>query len=95
MPLMTWLSEHVSATINGFHAHDDGVTAYQRSRGQPFNAYALEVCERVFYAVLKKARTKHDKRWNDGVYLGSSRSSNEHFVGRSSGHVGKARGLAR
>ena len=94
-PIMKWLCEHVAATINRFHVHDDGKTAYQRTHGQPYPGYVLEFGERVFYFVLKRSRTKLDRRWNDGVYLGSSQSSNEHFIGLSSGNVVRARGLAR
>ena len=47
-PILKWLCEHTAATINRFHVHDDGMTAYQRSPGQPFSGYVLEFGERVF-----------------------------------------------
>ena len=94
-PIMKWMCEHAAATINRFHVHDDGQTAYQRSHGHPFSGYVLEFGEKVFYYVLKRARTKLDRRWNDGIYLGSSQPSNEHFVGLASGKVVRVRGLAR
>ena len=93
--IIRWLCARTAATINRSHVHDDGMTAYQRSHGQPFPGYVLEVGERVFYLVLKRTRTNVDRRWNDDIYLSSSQPINEHFIGLASGNVVRARGLAR
>ena len=65
-PVIKWL-EHFAATVNSFHVHDDGMTAYQLSHGQPFNGYVLEFGERVFYYVPKEAHTNPGRRPNDGI----------------------------
>lgn len=94
-PVLKWLCEHLAATINRYHIGTDGKTAYQRAHGKRYSGHVLECGERIYYWRPKRLRTKLDPRWADGIYLGTSQHSNEHFIGLPSGIVTRGRGIAR
>ena len=47
------------------------------------------------YFVPNRKRYKLDRRYDEGIFLGTSCSSNEHFIGRPDGAVTRARAVAR
>ena len=47
------------------------------------------------YFVPRRRRVKLDRRYEQGIYLGTAQNSNEHFVSRPDGAVTRARAVAR
>ena len=94
-PVMKWLCEHVAANLNRFNVGDDGCTPYQRLHGKRYSGHVLELGEKIHFFTPARTRTKLDKRWHDGMYLGTSLVSNEHFVANERGGISRAMGIAR
>ena len=69
--------------------------AYERIHGQIPNPRAIEFGERILFFVPKRRRAKLDRKYAEGIYLGSSLNSNEHVIARADGFVTRARSVAR
>ena len=94
-PVTSWLVEHTAWILNKFHLGNDGRTAYGRLHGREGHERVCEFGERVMWFVPKKMRAKLDQRWRYGVFLGRSLSSDQNYIGLSSGDVICARAIVR
>lgn len=94
-PVITWLVEHTAWVLNKFHLDGDGRTAYGRLHGREGHERVCEFGERIMWFVPKKMRAKMDQRWRYGIFLGRSLSSDQNYVGLSSGDVICARAIVR
>lgn len=92
---MKWLCEHVAANSNRFNIGDDGCTPYKRLHGKRDTGHVLQFGEKTHYFTTARNRAKLDRRWRDGMYLGTSLMSNEHFIADENGGIKRARGIAR
>ena len=54
-----------------------------------------EFAEHMLWYVPKKARGKLNARWRHGIFLGRSLSSDQNYIGLSSGDVTTARAMVR
>ena len=94
-PVMMWLVEHVASLINRHFVTSEGVTAYQFTHGQRSKGRTAEFGEKVLYHVPKKMRHKLSLRWRLGIFLGTAPSSNEIYIGTTSGEVTRSRSMVR
>ena len=94
-PVTAWLVEHASWVLNKFHLDSNGRTAYGRLHGREGHERVCEFGERIMWFVPKKMRAKMDQRWRYGIFLGRSLSSDQNYVGLSSGEVVCARAIVR
>ena len=94
-PVTSWLVEHTCWVLNKFHLDSEGRTAYGRLHGREGRERICEFGERILWYVPKKLRSKLDQRWRYGVFLGRSLSSDQNFIGLSSGEVVCARAIVR
>ena len=94
-PVISWLVEHTAWILNKYHYDTDGRTAYGKLHGREGHERVCEFGERVMWFVPKKLRAKLDQRWRYGIFLGRSLSSDQNYVGLSSGDVICARAIVR
>ena len=94
-PVTAWLVEHTSWVLNKFHLDSHGRTAYGRLHGREGHERICEFGERIMWFVPKKLRAKMDQRWRYGIFLGRSLSSDQNYIGLSSGEVVCARAIVR
>ena len=94
-PILSWLLEHASYILNKYMTGPDKKTAYYRMHGKETNERLVEFGERVLWFVPKKLRSKLDRPWNYGVFLGRSISSDQNFIGVAGGQVVRARAMIR
>ena len=80
---------HAGCCYNRFQVGLDGKTPYMRTRGKIFNNSICEFGESEFYRVPKRIigpeLRKWDDQWASGIFLGIKPTSNEAYVGTSSG----------
>ena len=94
-PIMSWLVEYASVVLNKYSIQPSGHTAYQDLHGKKISERLVEFGEVVLHYVPKKRRHKLDCRWAIGVFLGTTMSSNESYIGLSNGSVVRGRALNR
>ena len=94
-PVISWLVEHTAWVLNKYHFDSAGRTAYGRLHGREGHERICEFGERIMWYVPKKLRSKLDQRWKYGIFLGRSLSSDQNFIGLSSGDVVCARAIVR
>ena len=86
-PVMAWLVRHCAIILNRFSVNPDGKTPYEVLHGKRAPDRFVELGERVYFYVPKRLRYKLDMRWQLGVCVGVSGSSNEYFVSCSNGNL--------
>ena len=94
-PVMRWMVEHAATMLNRFTTNPEGLSPYAAAHGRNASERHIEFCEKIFYFVPKKARTKLCLRWRLGTYLGMAPSSNECYVANVGGDVVRTRSVAR
>ncbi len=98
-PLMHWLVEHVAWALTTRLRGQDGLSAYQRSRGKTYGKRLVRFGEKVLYKLPADGpRAPADKlqpRWKYGYVLGYSRSSNEYRLITDEGKYAMARSVQR
>ena len=94
-PVTSWLVEHTAWVLNKFHLDSNGRTAYGCLHGREGHERVCEFGERIMWFVPKKMRAKMDQRWRYGIFLGRSLSSDQNYIGLSSGDVICARAIVR
>ena len=94
-PTMRWLVEHVADILTKYTINDTGMSPYEELHGRKAQERRVEFGERVFFSTPKKGRSKLDKRWRLGVYLGHAPNSNEQYIGLRNGNVIRARSTTR
>ena len=94
-PVFLWLIEHTASILNRYFVAEHGKTPYEFTHGKRHKGRTAEFGEKVLYYVPKKLRSKMNLRWRVGVFLGTAPSSNEAFIGLSTGNVVKSRSIVR
>ena len=94
-PVMRWMVEYVGVILNKYVKNDDGCTPYEDLHGHPCRERLVEFGERVLFHIPKVRRAKLDLRWASGVFLGTTMSSNECWIGLANGNVTRARSIMR
>ena len=92
-PVTSWLVEHTAWVLNKIHPDSDGRTGYRRLYCRDGHERVCEFGEHIMWFVLKKMRAKMDQRWRCGICLGRSLSSDQNYIGLSSGVVICARAI--
>ncbi len=97
--LIPWLLQHTCLILNVRSRGSDGLTAWERARGRPFNQRLVGFVEKVLYKLPSKGpQSKPDGNmgalWGDAVFLGHDRDSNTYVVGNADG-IRMTRSLAR
>ena len=88
--IVTWMVRWAAMCVSRYMLGKDGRSAYERRTGRPCR---IPVCKFGEYVWYKEARDHKDRRdkWNteehEGVWLGHTRSSNEHLIGTPNGVV--------
>ena len=94
-PIMKWLVEYAAVILNKYAVQPSGRTAYHDLHGKRVSERLVEFGETVLHYVPKKHRHKLDMRWGIGVFLGTTMSTNESFIGLNNGTVIRCRAINR
>ena len=94
-PMMRWLVGYAASTLTKYSVASDGETGYQRLHGRKCREKLVELGEKVLYFVPKAQRSKMDKRYSMGIFLGRAAWGDVNFIGRADGSVTKSRALVR
>ncbi len=97
--LIPWLLQHTCLVLNVRCRGTDGLSAWMRARGRPFNQRLVGFAEKVLYKLPSKGpHSQPDGNmgalWADGIFLGYDRNSNTYIIGNADG-VKMSRSLAR
>ena len=86
-PVVPWLVRHAACLITRCRIRPSGRTAYELMKGRRSNAQLAEFGEVVHFKIPKTQLTpgKFEDVWADGVWLGFSMRSAEHFIGTDVG----------
>ena len=86
---MQWLIRWSAMVISRYKVGPDGKTAYERRRGRRCMVPLAAIGEKVWFRKLEKNknRNKFDIKWDEGIWLGHTRNSNEAFIGTPEGTV--------
>ena len=82
-PSLAWLVEYAAILMNLYQIGEDGLTPYQRRRGDRWNAALPQFAEKVKY--LRKTNQKVEPRFQSGVYIGVRETSHEKIIAASDG----------
>ena len=95
-PVMKWMVEYAAVILEQICCSTFGPNCVSRSPWEDESARDLLNSEKlVLHFVPKKHRHKLDMRWGIGVFLGTTMSSNENFIGLSNGTVIRCRAINR
>ena len=98
-PMSAWLLQHVCTVLNSRTRGPDGQTPWERIKGRPFRQLLLGFGECVLHKLPGKGPESQPdgnmgSKWQEGVFLGYSRSSNAYVVATADG-VRNTRALYR
>ena len=81
---MAWVVRHAAWLITRFVVRPSGRTAYEALRGRAYRSELVEIGERVFAKKPGDSQnvTKLDRRWEAGIWVGKTETSEEHLVRR-------------
>ena len=88
--IVSWLIRWAAMVHSRYAVGKDGLTPYERRRGRRCRTPMARFGEVVWFKELRHAKNQKDKfesEWHLGLWLGHSRSSNEHLVGTEKGVV--------
>ena len=94
-PVMKWLVEYASIVLNKYAIQPTGRTAYHDLHGKNVNEQLVEIGDVILHYVPRKRRQKLDTRWALGVFLGTTMSTNESYIGLANGSVVRGRAINR
>ena len=84
-PIIQWMARWAAMALSRFKVGKDRRTAYERQRGKRCKVEVVPFGEKVWFRQLDhedgKKRSLQTK-WQEGVWLGQCRESNETWVGR-------------
>ena len=92
-PVLPWLVRHASACLAYGQRGPDGRTPYERKRAKSFRISLPCFGEKVLYLRIPK-RSGLDDRWNEGIFVGLVRRTQELLVATPEG-VYKCRSVKR
>ena len=85
-----WMIRWSAMLCSRYLVGKDGLTAYERRRGRKCRVPVVAFGEKVWYKELRtgKARkNKFDSEWQEGIWVGHHRESNEAIIGTTGGFV--------
>ena len=88
--ILQWLVRWVAMAHSRFSVGSDGKTAYERQTGKKCKMEVVPFGEKVMYKRLDDKGDKNNKlesNWEDGIWLGHARRSNEVIIGTKEGAV--------
>ena len=86
--ILQWLIRWAAMLHSRFRQGADGKTAYERQRGRKCKMEVIPFGEKVFYRRLgEDDKNKLDSQWEEGIWLGHARGSNEVLIGTREGVV--------
>ena len=87
--IMHWLIRWAAMALSSFQVGKDHKTAYQRQTGRPCSVEVVPFGEKVSYRTAPDTGPKRamEPKWEEGLWLGHSRHSNEVLVGNKDGIV--------
>jgi len=88
-PVMAWLIRHAGWLITRFSMGTSGRTPYEQLRGRGYRGELVEIGERVYAKKPGDQPNKLDSRWEAGIWVGKTETSEEHLV--STQHSGVLR----
>ena len=88
-PVLQWMVRWAAMLHSRFRLGTDGMTAYQRQRGRKCRMEVIPFGETVYYRKLdeNEGKNKLETKWDEGVWLGHTRGSNEFLIGTKDGVV--------
>ena len=88
-PIMHWLIRWAAMALSRFQVGKDHKTAYQRQTGRPCSVEVVPFGEKIWYRTAPDTGPKRamEPKWEEGLWLGHSRHSNEVLVGNKDGIV--------
>ena len=95
--ILQWLIRWAAMNPSRFLVGKDGKTGIERRRGRKCKIPVVPFGEKVWYKKIREGKSQEDKmeiEWEEGLWLGHNRNSNEVLVGTKEGVV-KAYALKR
>ena len=86
-PIMKWMVRWAAMMLSRFRVSGDSQTAYERQTGRRCQLDVVPFGERVWYRRLSSPDGKKaamSSKWEEGIWLGHSRCSNEAWIGTGS-----------
>jgi hypothetical protein len=81
-----WMVRWAAMLISRYSSGKDGLTPYERRRGKACRTPSFKFGEYVWFRQLGKDSNKGlDTAWQQGIWLGHARTSNEHLIGTTEG----------
>ena len=88
--IVLWMIRWAAMMCSRYLVGKDGRTAYERRRGRRCKVPVVAFGETVWYKKIRESKDRKDKfnsEWEEGIWLGHARSSNEAVIGTSEGVV--------
>ena len=88
--LTLWMVRWAAMLCSRYLVGKDGLTAYQRRRGRNCHIPVVIFGEKVWYKQIRASKERKDKfesEWQEGIWLGHRRNTNEHVIGTRDGAV--------
>ena len=89
-PIMLWLIRWAAMLPSRYLKGKDGCTPYERRRGRKCEVPVVPFGETVWYKRIREGKVhknKMESEWEEGVWLGHHRNTNEMVIGTSKGVV--------
>ena len=88
--IVLWMVRWAAMLCSRYLVGKDGRTAFERRRGRRCNIPTVAYGEKVWFKQIKDSKdtdNKFESDWQEGIWLGHQRSSNETLVGTRDGVV--------
>ena len=88
--VVVWIVRWAAMMCSRYLVGKDGLSAYERRRGRKCRIPVVAFGEKVWYKELragKERKNKFESEWQEGLWLGHSRESNETIVGTKEGVI--------
>ena len=88
--IMLWFVRWGAMLYSRFKLGQDGKTSYERQKGRKCKQEVIPFAEKVLYKKLKDTGARKqvlESQWEEGLWLGHSRTSNEVLIGTCAGIV--------
>ena len=88
--IVFWMVRWAAMLCSRYLVGKDGRTAYERRRGRRCKIPVVAFGEKVWYKKLRETKERKDKfqsEWEEGLWLGHARNSNEAVIGTREGMV--------
>ena len=89
-PIMKWMVRWAAMMLSRFRTSTDNKTAYEKQTGRRCQIEVVPFAEKVWYRKLSQEdgnKAVMSSRWEEGIWLGHCRNSNEVWIGTPAGAV--------